>query len=83
VARHTLLARMFHKHIHSERVFFINTLLQRGVGVWRRDPNRFSGLRQYVQTVETVWGLRPALNTPLKQGVNDKCEATLSSCVKG
>src|SRR5438034_9420782 len=66
------LAQMFHKYSHSERVLFINTLLQRGVGVWWRGPNRFSGFRQWVETVETVLRLRPAQNTPLKQGVNDR-----------
>ena len=35
---------------HSERVLFINTLLQRGVGVWWRGLNRFSGFRQGVET---------------------------------
>src|SRR6185369_8937209 len=62
------------KHRHFEAVLFINTLLQRGVGVWWRGPNRFSGLRQGRETVEieTVMRLRPAQNTPLKQGVNEK-----------
>src|SRR6266487_1894891 len=68
----SVLARMFHKHSHSQRVVFTNTLLQRGVGVWWRGPNRFSGFRQGVETVETVLRRRPAQNTPLKQGVNDK-----------
>ena len=38
------------------------------------DPNRFSGFRQGLETVEieTVLRLRPAQNIPLKQGVNDK-----------
>jgi len=35
-------------------------------------PNRFSGFRQGLETVETVLRLRPAQNTPLKQGVNEK-----------
>ena len=54
--------------------FTINTPLQRGVGVWWTDPNRFSGFRQGGETVEieTVLRLRAAQNTPLKQGVNDK-----------
>ena len=72
---------MFHKHSHSERILFINTLLQRGVREWWRGPNRFSGFRQGVETVETVLRLRPAQNTPLKQGVNEKCGATITSCV--
>ena len=57
--------RMFHKPSNSERVLFINTLLQRGVGVWWRDLNRFSGFRQGVETVEieTVLLLRPTQNT--------------------
>jgi len=65
---------MFHKRGHSERVLFINTLLQRGVEMWRRNLNRFSGFRQGVETVEieTVFPLRPAQNTPLKRGVNAK-----------
>ena len=63
---------MFHKHRPPEWVLFINTLLQRGVGVWWRGPNRFSGFRQGVETVETVLRLRPAQNTPLKQGVNEE-----------
>jgi hypothetical protein len=46
-------------------------------------PNRFSGFREGVETVETVLRLRPAQNTPLKQGVNEKCEATIISCVEG
>ena len=68
------LTRMFHKHRHSERVLFINTLLQRGGGGWWRGANRFSGFRRNVETVEieTVLHLCPAQNTPLKQGVNDK-----------
>jgi hypothetical protein len=61
-----------YKHRHSERVVFINTLLQRGAGVRWMVVNRFSGFRQSVETVETVLRLRPAQNTPLKQGVNDK-----------
>ena len=76
------LARMFYKHRHSERVLFINTLLQRGVGVGGRGLNRFSGFRQGVETVETVLRLRPGQNTPLKQGVNEKCETTIISIVK-
>ena len=32
--------------------FIINTLLQRGVGVWWRGLNRFSGFRQRGETVE-------------------------------
>jgi hypothetical protein len=52
--------------------FLINTLLQRGVGVWRSGPNRFSGFQEGVETVETVLCLGPAQNTPLKQGVNVK-----------
>ena len=51
--------------------FLINTLLQRRVGVWRSGPNRFSGFQEGVETVETVLRLRPAQNTPLKQGVKD------------
>jgi len=39
-------------------------------------PNRFSGFDRGVETVETVLRLRPVQNTPLKQGVNEKCEAT-------
>ena len=66
---------MFHKHSYAERFLFINTLLQRGVGMWWRGPNRFSGFRQSVETVETVLRLRPAQNTPLKQGVNDKMQS--------
>jgi hypothetical protein len=64
---------MFHKHPHSERVHLINTLLQRGVRVWRRGSNRFSGFRQGIKTIEieTVLRFRPAQNTPLKQGVNE------------
>jgi len=49
----------------------INTLLQRGVGVWWRGAKRFSGFRQGAETVETVLRLRLCQNTPLKQGVND------------
>jgi len=63
---------MFHKRGPSERVLFINTLLQRGVGMWWRDLNRFSGFRHGVETVEAVFPLRPAQNTPLKRGVNAK-----------
>jgi len=73
---------MFHKPSYSERVRFINTLLQQGVGVWWRGLNRFSGFRQGVETVETVLLLRPTQNTPLKQGANEKYEATIISCVK-
>jgi len=49
-----------------------NTLLQRGV---RRSPaarNRFNGFNTVTETVQTVSGFRPATNTPLKQGVNEK-----------
>jgi hypothetical protein len=61
---------MFDKHPHSERVIVI----KRGAGVSWNGPNRLSGFRQDVETVEleTVLRLGPAQNTPLKQGVNDK-----------
>src|SRR5207237_383511 len=72
---HTVLAGMFYKHCHSERVLFINTLLQRGLGAWWKGPNRFSGFRQRGESVETVLRLRYAQNTPLKQGVNDKMQS--------
>jgi hypothetical protein len=64
-----------HKPGRPEHVRFINTLLQRGVGVWWRGPNRFSGLRQVVETVEieTVLRIRPAETTPLKQVLMKKC----------
>jgi hypothetical protein len=35
--------------------FIINTRLQPGGGVWWRSPNRFSGFRQGVEAVETVY----------------------------
>jgi hypothetical protein len=56
--------------------YFVNPGILSGffslVGVWWRGLNRFSGLRQGVETVETVLRLRTLQNTPLKQGVNDK-----------
>ena len=75
---------MFHKPGHFERVSFINTLLQRGVRVWWSGSNRFSGFRQGVETVEieTVLRLRPAQNTPLKQGVNEKNPLRIGIFVK-
>ena len=48
----------------------INTLLQRGVGVWRFGHNRFSGFPQFGETVETVPRHLHVQSTPLKQGVN-------------
>ena len=66
-------AWMLHKPSRSGQDLSINTLLQRGVGVWWSGPNRFSGFRQGgVETVETILRPRPAQNTPLKQGVNGK-----------
>ena len=50
---------MFHKPGYSERVLFINTLLQR-VYEAVRSPNRFSGFRQGVETVENGFASRPA-----------------------
>lgn len=50
----------------------INTLFQRGVGVWRIGHNRFSGFPQLVETVETVLRHPRVQSTPLKQGVNEK-----------
>jgi len=44
----------------------INTLLQRGVGVWRIGQNRFSGFPQFVETVETVLRHPRVQSTPLK-----------------
>ena len=49
----------------------INTLLQRGVGVWRVGHNRFSGFPHLVETVETVPRRLRVQSTPLKQGVNE------------
>lgn len=49
----------------------INTLLRRGVGVWRIGPNRFSGFPQFVETVETVLRHPRVQSTPLKRGVKE------------
>jgi hypothetical protein len=49
----------------------INTLLQRGVGVWRVGYNRFSGFPHLVETVETVPRHPRVQSTPLEQGVNE------------
>ena len=55
-------------HIFS---FLINTLLQRGVIRRQTSWNRFNGFGVTRQTVKTVFNLRQAVHTPLKQGVNE------------
>jgi hypothetical protein len=62
------LARMFHQHRPSETVLFINTLLQRGVGAWWWAPNRFSGFRQGVETVENGFASPPGAEHPAEAG---------------
>jgi len=58
---------------------FINTPLQRGAGTSVECKNRFNGFGRDVETVETVSGHLPPLNTPLKRGVNVRgfCGAVL------
>ena len=59
---------MFHKHSDSQRVLFINTLLQRGVLRGAETQNRFNGFYALWNTAEAV----RTLPAHLKQGVNDK-----------
>jgi hypothetical protein len=49
----------------------INTPLQRSAETSVESKNRFNGFGRDVETVETVLGHLPPLNTPLKQGVNE------------
>jgi hypothetical protein len=54
----------------------INTPLQRGA---QRPPgarNRFNGLPDPTETVETVLGREQSFGTPLKRGVNERAEET-------
>jgi hypothetical protein len=60
----------------------INTLLQRGVGVWQVSLNRFSGFPHLVETVETVLRHIRVQSTPLKQGVNETSPMMNVSFVK-
>ena len=63
---------MPHKHSHSKRILFLNTLLQRGVLREAETLNHFNGFYALSQTAEAVRTPSPHSYTPLKQGVNEK-----------
>jgi hypothetical protein len=62
---------MPHKLSHSERILFINTLLQRGVPRWAATRNRFNfnGFYALSKTAEAVRIPPPHSYTPLKRGI--------------
>jgi hypothetical protein len=56
---------------NTTSLLLINTPLQRGEALRRQAKNRFNGLPQDNETVQTVSTRSFAVDTPLKQGVNE------------
>src|SRR5271165_809302 len=67
-------ARACHTAVEGTQPILINTPLQWGDHPHPETRNRFNGLSQVAETVETVSASHQTTYTPLKRGVNERWE---------